>query len=672
MSFALTIVVWLSLAVPSQEVSSTLEATPSAPAPPALDWPFIRGPDFDGRSAETALVDRWPDAGPPVLWVSELGQGYSSFVAWNDRVATQAQTLAGQYVICLRADTGQVIWRYRYDWPYEPAGVYPGPRSTPTYANGKVYFASPNGVIGCLNAENGELLWSRNPVREFHGRGIEFGYSCSPTVIDNKVILPIGGHGASMIALNATDGTVVWHNGDDPASYTPAYPILFGGRSCVLGYLQNVLVCHDLQTGERLWRHGLSSGYDEHSAWPVYREPYLWISSPFQGGSELLELTGDPASPVRTVWKSRVLSNDIFSSVLVDDALFGFDLHEAQAKAHRPSRGAFVCIDFLSGRVHWTYGDPRRRRAAKSDPLFPPKDIGHATVIVADGKLILFNDTGELILARARSERYEELARVSVLAGEICWTQPVLRGGRLFVRNQSRAACIYLGEPEQLDPKMRARLLTTHAIPQQPYVDLAALILGVEPEYAFDIPSREWIRTWYALSNGILAGSLLAVLVACAMIRLWTKRWPNYVVARYVCWGLMFLLGAVGTTILSRWRNDFVFTWPVSIFAVFQAVVAESRWRRLPQESPTGACRSIIVAALFVLSCFAYYWLCRRLSLVTEWAFLCGFTAALPCSFAGAICFRRSRWRLPWEAVMTLFAFAGFYWSAVAVQVLKS
>ncbi len=230
----------------------------------------------------------------------------------------------------------------------------------------------PTGLIGCLDAESGRLLWSRNPVREFDGQGIEFGYSCSPTVLDGKVLLPVGGPGASLVALDAADGSVVWRNGDDPASYTPAYPILFRGRSCVLGYLRNALVCHDLQTGERIWRHDLSSGYDEHSAWPIYREPYLWISSPFQGGSELLELTDDPASGTRTVWKSNDLSNDIFSSVLVDDALFGFDLREAQAKSHRPSRGTFECLDFLSGRVHWTFGDPGLRRTQKPDSPSPP------------------------------------------------------------------------------------------------------------------------------------------------------------------------------------------------------------------------------------------------------------------------------------------------------------
>lgn len=159
------------------------------------EWPFIRGTNFDGHSQETGLLDEWPKAGPPVLWTRELGQGYSAFIAWEDRIATQYQTLAGQFVVCLEADTGKTLWQYRYDWPHETAGVYPGPRATPTYAAGRIYFAAPNGLIGCLAADDGKLMWSRNPTVELQGRGTDFGYSCSPTVIDGRVFLPIGAPG---------------------------------------------------------------------------------------------------------------------------------------------------------------------------------------------------------------------------------------------------------------------------------------------------------------------------------------------------------------------------------------------------------------------------------------------------------------------------------------------
>ena len=160
-----------------------------------------------------------------MLWVRELGRGYSGFAAVGDRVYTQTQTLYGQSVVCLEADTGRTIWQQRYDWPYDAAGMYPGPRATPTYCEGRVYYASPQGRVGCLDAADGRPLWSLNVIEQFGGQGHGFGYSCSPLVEDGLVILPVGGKGASVVALRAEDGSTVWAAGDEPASYCSALPV---------------------------------------------------------------------------------------------------------------------------------------------------------------------------------------------------------------------------------------------------------------------------------------------------------------------------------------------------------------------------------------------------------------------------------------------------------------
>ena len=642
----------------------------SVPADGDVGWPFVRGADFDGHSRETGIADSWPGEGPPVLWTRELGTGYSGFVAWGDRCCTQYQTLGGQFVLCLNAETGETIWEYRYGWPYEAGGVYPGPRATPTYHEGRVYFAAPDGLIGCLRSSDGELVWSRNVVEQFDGQGIGFGYSCSPVIADGTVLLPVGGVGASMVALDAEDGSVVWASGDQPASYTPAYPIEFQGRRLVLGYLQNALVCFDLETGEEQWQWDLSHGYDEHSAWPIYDEPYLWISGPFRKGCELLELTGDADGPVRSVWQSSLMSNDIFSSVLVDGAIFGFDVSDAQSKTHRPTRGRFRCLDFATGEEQWATGDDTPRRTiepALSDDV--GVRIGHATVIVADGKLILMNDTGELILARADRSRYEELARVSVLSGEICWTQPTLHAGRLFVRNHSQAACLFLGEPDRLPESGSAGRLTVADIPQSPYVDLAGVILGVEPEYAFDVPSSKWLREWYLIS---LAGVLGVSLVVAVVVRLPIGARLSWPACRWILWGTAFVLGALGTTFLSRWSGDFVFTWPVSLFVAFEASVSQIRVKgRSADVGSRARWSSRLIGVLFLAVCAAYFLLCRRLSLVFEWVFLCGFGAALPFLLAGVFWFRERKWRPVWQMLMTAAAFSCFYWSSSAVLLLK-
>jgi outer membrane protein assembly factor BamB len=642
--------VWWMVGRPSRIQTAKPDETASPAANPFLPektedsgWPFIRGPRYDGRSPETLLADSWPDTGPPVLWTRPLGQGYSAFTAVGDRAFTQYQTLAGQFVICLDASTGETIWEYRYDWPYEAAGIYPGPRSTPTWSGGRIYFAGPSGLVGCLS-EQGSLLWSINVVKEFDGQGNDFGYSCTPVVERGLVLLVVGGKGASLVALDARDGSTVWRSGDESASYTPVLPITIAGKRQVIGYLENSLVCADLMTGASVWKLDLSSGYDEHAAWPLYSEPHLWISSPFRAGSKSLTLSAD-GTPPRDAWQTKLLSNDVFSSVLHEGFIYGFDLKDVQAKAHRPSRGTFRCLDFATGEERWA-----------------TEATGHTSVIVADSKLILFNDKGELILARAGLEKYEELSRVSVLAGEICWTPPALHRGRVFLRNEVQAACLYVGEPELLDRQSGPAPLTVADIPQTEYRDLARL-LGVEPEYAFDIPTMKWFREWYVASIAIL---LAARLVALLITLVAGARFRSSRVRQIVFYVLVFLAGAAGTTLLSLWRNDFVYTWHLCLFVLYHVTVSQVRLGK-SSLSRRDAWTSRGLALAFLAICVGYFLLCRRLSLVFEWAFLGGFPAAVPFSIIRVVLTRKARGGPVASFLLTLAEFSALYWSSVAL-----
>ena len=179
---------------------------------------------------------------------------------------------ATQYVICLDAKSGETIWQYRYAAPYDSAGMYPGPRATPSLAGGCVFFSSPEGLVGCLDSRSGHLIWSLNIFQQFGVEPVEFGYSCAPSPSDGMLLLPVGRPNASMVALDAATGRTLWRSGGDPASHVPALPIELEGRKLVIGYLRNALAAFDLQTGDVVWRLGLSQGYDEHAAWPIYRE----------------------------------------------------------------------------------------------------------------------------------------------------------------------------------------------------------------------------------------------------------------------------------------------------------------------------------------------------------------------------------------------------------------
>jgi outer membrane protein assembly factor BamB len=520
------------------------------------NWPHVRGPNYDGVATDKDLADSWPSQGPPVLWTRELGQGYSSFAVVNGKAYTQYQTLSGQYVICLDVSTGATLWEHRYDWPWQPASVYPGPYATPTWDKGKVYFAAPSGLVGCVDAATGQPRWSVNVVKQFHGRGAEFGYACSPLLEDGMVILPVGGTGASVVALNADDGSLKWKSGEDPASYCPAYPITLQGQRQILAFLRNSLAGFDPKTGRVIWRHELSNDYDEHSAWPLFAEPFLIVCSPFRCGAQAFSMTtsGQVGSLMpKPIWASRELSNDIFSSVVYEGHIYGFDITDFQAKSHRPSRGQFKCLDLKTGKVKWS-----------------TDRTGQATVLVADGKLILFNDSGTLILARACSDAYEELGRVRVLADGLCWTQPALWHGRLLVRNQSRAACLYLGRPELLTAEEQQGALVVADIPHRFWFDWTSII-GYEREYPFDAPAKQELVLWYTWGVVGLAGAGLAALGVVGVTRLFGA--GRFQRARPMLFEFAaFLIGLIGTPLFSRIQDTLVFTLPLVCSPCFNSL----------------------------------------------------------------------------------------------------
>lgn len=610
----------------------------------AGEWPHLRGPNYDGRCAGATLAERWPASGPPVVWTREFGQGYSGFTAAGKRLFTQTQNLGGQFVVCLDSDTGETVWETRYDWPYQPLGIYPGPRATPTYSAGRVFYAAPSGTIGCLDAETGRLLWSVALKEKYRGEGSDFGYSISPTVFQGKVIVPVGGRGASVVALDVRDGKILWASGDEPASYVSAYPITLQGRELIVTLMQNSLSCFEPEDGKKLWMLEFSQGYDEHAAWPLYAEPYLMVCSPFRSGSKVYELSLEPDPRCTLFRTSDGMSNDVFSSLLIDGAVYGFDVKDPQAKLQRTTRGTLRCIDSKTGEQHW-----------ETDR------VAYPAMLEADGKLILWTDLGELILARRTTEKYDELARAQILGGEITWTQPTLHRNRLYVRNPKRIACIELGEPLERGAGA-ATEMTAADIATAPVRDLTFL-LAVDAEYAFDLPTGEWFRVWYVVSLLVMALAGAVVGIAWLMLRFGEPAaWWGF-------WSLAFVLGALATPLVGGWRQELTFTWPVCIFVMFQAWVYQGEWGRRGLVARPRLW-SYLAGVLFLASCLVYFLLCKRLSLVFEWCYLTGFAPAIPAVLIGAR-FSRGKRPLLTGVLGTVTAFSAFYWGAVGILLFQ-
>ena len=712
----------------------------------AADWPQWRGPNHDAISVETGLAESWPETGPPVLWTREIGKGYSSFIAVGDRVWTQTQTLYEQAVVCLDAGTGETVWSQRYGWPYDGGGLYPGPRATPTWHDGRIYYAAPEGTIGCLDARTGRSIWATNPKKTHHGRGTDFGCAASPLVVDGKVIVPVGGLEASVVALDAKDGSLVWKSGSLPASYASPMPITLNAHLLVVAFLENSLAILDHTNGRLLWEDEFSNSYDEHSAAPLYREPFLLIAGPFRSGAKCYRLVEEedvvaglrpshtarpkvsssslPANSAdgaegrgdlrsggvrgqetraqqedgvrgretraqqedgvrgretraqqslkpKAAWETPKFSNDIASSVLVDGYVYGFDLKDAQSRRNRPSRGEFRCLDFETGKIVWS-----------------TDQVGHANIIVADGKLVLFNDKGEVILARVNPERYEELARTTVFLDEICWSAAAICNGRLFLRTQTRAVCLYLGA-EPLAAKIETKTVTD--IPQARSFNPAPL-LGGEREYPATTPEWSELRHWWLWS---LAGLLLASGCAALMqLVVWAIcfRRPDPLVRpsetdqprgdkqlatrpdqgvrptipRVVFWTTTILVGAVGSPLLNQRQGEYVFLWPLVLWAALQLTLLAVTWAESQPEPQRRQARwwSRLAGLGLIATSGLYFHLCRRLGLSIEWGFLAGFLPAFPVAALAARGLL-ARWRLfPLTDLLCAAAsFTAYFWS---------
>ncbi len=642
-----------------------LMPAPGPAPPPAADatgWPHLRGPHYNSTSDETDLADAWPDAGPPVLWSRPTGRGYSGFSAVGNRVFTQMQTLYYQSVVCMDSRTGATVWEHRYGLPYDAAGVYPGPRSTPTWCDERVYFASPNGLVGCVDAEDGHEIWSLNVNRKFGGRGTSFGYSASPLVEDGKVILPVGGKAASVVALDVRDGSTVWASGDEPASYCSAIPVSFRGRRHVITFLENALSSFDLATGRLLWQLDFSLGYNEHAAMPLYDDERLMIASPFRAGAEMYRIepqdpqdpTADPLSvrPTR-VWFNRRMSNDVASSVLVDGNVYGFDIRDIQSKLHRPSRGEFRCLEFATGEVLWSSDRP-----------------GHASLLAADGKLFMLNDSGEVILARADPGGYEELGRVALFSGETCWTAPALLDGRLFLRSPTRAACLFVGKLESLDAEDLDRSRKASEIPQVKRLDYSWLT-GGEPDAMFDMPSVERLRIWYLVC--LLGVFGIATLLAGAGWAVARAKSPQAArnVAHWLFWPAACLLGIAATPWTNHYSSEFVFTWPATLFATQQIVLMAVFSLGQQAGRARSTWLSMAAALLFLGTCLAYFHVLRALSLPLLWVFLIGFLPSWLAAIPAARRIRRDG-RFSVDLVWAMVAFSAYYWTAGAYIVWKA
>ncbi len=363
----------------------------------ADDWPHWRGPAEDGLSRET----EWDSEGK-TAWTKQVGLGYSAVSVSGGKLLTAGfDTEAEEDVVwCLDATSGEEAWSFRYPakiWNKFHSG---GTLSTPVFDEDVVYFQNREGMLFCLDATSGDLKWKKNLHDEFGLEHPTWGFSASPLIHEDRVIVNMG----RVFAFERKTGEPIWVSKQDlgHAYSTPVHCTL-AGKDClaVLGGDGLFLLSHDGQTV--IAQYPWETKYDVNAATPVpVGDDQILISSGYGHGGTLLKLTDKGLEPV---WETKTLRNQMATSMLIDGHIFGID--ESQLR----------CFD-LAGTEKWRM-----------------RGIGKGAIAGTPDRLLLLTADGELVVAKANGEQYEELSRQELFSDGVCWTVPVLANGRIYCRN---------------------------------------------------------------------------------------------------------------------------------------------------------------------------------------------------------------------------------------------
>ena len=457
----------LLLAVTLVTASSPL---PAADPPPATDlstragedWGTFLGPAGTGASSLVGIASPWGAPGPRVVWHAAMGEGYCAPAVAGGRAFLFDRVENRLRLRAVEAETGRPLWEAGRDVVYTDSFGYDGgPRAQPVVSGDRLLTSGPDGKLECRAIVDGSLLWEVDTSATYHVIQNFFGVGTAPLVVGPQaggaeertlVVVQVGGSrgGASpaaperldlvkgldsgLVAFDLDTGAEVWRATNQLASYSVPVLATIGGRPLILAWMRDDLVAVEPATGKLLDRFRWRSDelFSVVAASPVVSGDQILLSECYGPGSVLLEVEKEsfrelrrdrpgarPRQALKTHWNTPVLQ---------DGYVYG-------SSGRNAGDAQLVCVNWNTGVVGWSEGG-----------------LGRASTTLVDGHLLVLGEYGDLVLARATAEKYDELSRVrpvdAASGRELlvapCWAAPVIARGLLFVRGNGRVVCLDL------------------------------------------------------------------------------------------------------------------------------------------------------------------------------------------------------------------------------------
>ena len=381
----------------------------------ADDWPQFRGPDRDGKSAETGLLQKWPDGGPELLWsVEGLGIGFSSVAVADGFIYTTGMLDSEGFLFAYDVN-GEFQWKVSYGPEWRRS--HKGTRTTPTVDTDRLYIFSGTGVLACFDAKSGEKKWTVDTLEKFQGENLMWGIAESVLIVGPNAICTPGGKDASVVALDKMTGQTVWTSKglSEKSAYCSPKLIEIGGTELIVTMLEKSVVGLDAKTRKVLWKDKINEGIgrSNHPVTPLYQDGYIYITAGYDKVGVKYQLSAD-GTKITKKWEDATLDVHHGGVVLVNGYLYG-------ANWNSNARGDWVCLEWDTGKV-----------------MYEARWNGNkGSIIYADNMLYCYDEnTGDVALVKPSPKGFEIVSsfRITMGTGKH-WAHPAISDGGLYIRH---------------------------------------------------------------------------------------------------------------------------------------------------------------------------------------------------------------------------------------------
>jgi len=389
-------------------------ATASSSAPATADgkwpWPCWRGTNGTGISPMTGFNKNWAAKAPRLLWQAPLSDGGWSGPSSDGKSLFIVDYAKAQDIVrAWDLANGKELWQLKFDDPDNDNQGFT--RTTPAIDGGNLYVVGHTGKVLCIDAKSGAIKWQHEFIADYGGQKPNWGFSASPLIDGNKLILAPGAQDAAIVVLDKKTGALLSKGGFGAASYaTPVIATIQGKRQYVLFQAKKIAGI-STDNGKELWSVPWLTGPDVNAASPVVIGNSVFIASGYGHGCGLVDV-GPTGAQLR--WENRVVQAHFNAPVLYKGYLYGTG-----------DPGKLTCLDPNTGKAVW------------QQPGFEKGGLA-----AAEGLAFVNNGSnGDVVLVKLDPSGYQELGRIAPIRGR-AWAPPILVDGKLVVRTVDAIAVV--------------------------------------------------------------------------------------------------------------------------------------------------------------------------------------------------------------------------------------